>query len=156
MSTEKKRERRPELETTRTSDGPTRMRDGQHEHVEGAAPVAPIVHARSGDPGHAGHAAALAASTGVVRGLAAQFREGAGGAGDEHERHADAVAERVVRGESAEPLLDAYAGGVAVSSAGRAAALQPKAIQFIGTPLDQALPADAAQPEFGEDEGHQR
>ena len=33
---------------------------------------------------------------------------GVGQAGDVHERHADAVAERVVRGESAEALLDEY------------------------------------------------
>ena len=33
--------------------------------------------------------------------------------GDEYERHADAVADAVVRGESAEELLDAYAGGSA-------------------------------------------
>jgi hypothetical protein len=33
---------------------------------------------------------------------------GVGQAGDVHERHADAVAERVVRGESAEALLDQY------------------------------------------------
>jgi hypothetical protein len=30
--------------------------------------------------------------------------------GDPHEQHADAVADRVVRGESAEPLLDRYSG----------------------------------------------
>jgi hypothetical protein len=36
---------------------------------------------------------------------------GVGQAGDAHERHADAVADQVVRGESAEALLDAYAGG---------------------------------------------
>jgi hypothetical protein len=44
---------------------------------------------------------------------------GVGREGDEYERHADAVADRVVRGESAEPLLDAMAhrgasGGPAV------------------------------------------
>jgi hypothetical protein len=36
---------------------------------------------------------------------------GVGKAGDPHEQHADAVADKVVRGESAEPLLDRYAGG---------------------------------------------
>jgi hypothetical protein len=34
-----------------------------------------------------------------------------GGAGDPYERHADAVADRVVRGKSAEALLDPFAGG---------------------------------------------
>ena len=40
-----------------------------------------------------------------------QLSGGLGRAGDEHERHADAVAGAVVRGESAEPLLDRYQGG---------------------------------------------
>jgi hypothetical protein len=39
-----------------------------------------------------------------------QLAGGVGAEGDGHERHADAVAERVVRGESVEELLDAYAG----------------------------------------------
>ncbi|HEY0195016.1 MAG TPA: DUF4157 domain-containing protein, partial [Kofleriaceae bacterium] len=42
---------------------------------------------------------------------------GVGEAGDAHERHADAVADRVVRGESCEDLLDAYAGGGPASGA---------------------------------------
>ena len=42
-----------------------------------------------------------------------------GAAGDSHERHADAVADRVVAGGSAEALLDAYAGaGSAPASSG--------------------------------------
>jgi len=41
---------------------------------------------------------------------------GVGAAGDEYEQHADAVAELVVRGESAEALLDRYAGGASPSS----------------------------------------
>lgn len=48
-----------------------------------------------------------------------QLSGGVGAAGDAHERHADEVATRVVRGESAETLLDRYAapgrtGGTAV------------------------------------------
>jgi hypothetical protein len=46
---------------------------------------------------------------------------GVGRTGDEHERHADAVADRVVRGERADDLLARYAG--------RAAPVQRKAIQ---------------------------
>ena len=42
-----------------------------------------------------------------------QLSGGVGAAGDEHERHADEVAAAVVRGESAEPLLDRYAGAPA-------------------------------------------
>jgi hypothetical protein len=40
-----------------------------------------------------------------------------GGAGDPYEQHADAVADRVVRGESAEALLGAVAGGGSPSAA---------------------------------------
>jgi hypothetical protein len=39
-----------------------------------------------------------------------QLKGGVGAAGDQHEQHADAVAARVTAGESAEDLLDAYAG----------------------------------------------
>jgi hypothetical protein len=42
---------------------------------------------------------------------AVQLASALGAAGDQHEQHADAVAAAVVRGESAEPLLDQYAGG---------------------------------------------
>jgi hypothetical protein len=40
-----------------------------------------------------------------------QLSGGVGAAGDVHEQHADAVAAAVVRGDSAEALLDQYAGG---------------------------------------------
>ncbi len=39
-----------------------------------------------------------------------QLKGGVGAAGDQHEQHADAVAARVTAGQSAEALLDAYAG----------------------------------------------
>jgi hypothetical protein len=42
-----------------------------------------------------------------------QISEGVGRAGDRHEQHADAVAARVVAGESSEALLDAYVGAPA-------------------------------------------
>jgi hypothetical protein len=55
------------------------------------------------------------------------LKGGVGQAGDEYERNADAVADRVVRGESAEDLLAPYAaGGGAVAGA----ATQHKAIQL--------------------------
>ncbi len=43
-----------------------------------------------------------------------QLAGGVGRSGDEYEQHADAVADSVVRGVSAEPLLDRYAGNRAV------------------------------------------
>ncbi len=55
-----------------------------------------------------------------------QLSGGVGAANDAHERHADAVAERVVRGESAEGLLDEYSAGRAPGAAGSGAAVQRK------------------------------
>ena len=51
-----------------------------------------------------------------------QLKGGVGEAGDSYERHADAVADRVVAGESAEGLLDQMAAGPA--AAGAAGAVQ--------------------------------
>ncbi|HEX8115516.1 MAG TPA: DUF4157 domain-containing protein, partial [Kofleriaceae bacterium] len=57
------------------------------------------------------------------------------GAGDPHEQHANAVAEKVVRGESAEALLDQYrgggGGGAAVQRFGNEAAPEDPAITAI-------------------------
>jgi len=44
-----------------------------------------------------------------------QLKGGVGEVGDRYERHADAVADAVVQGKSAEALLDAFAGGSTVS-----------------------------------------
>lgn len=45
-----------------------------------------------------------------------QLKGGVGEVGDAHERNADAVADRVVQGKSAEALLDPYTGGATGSS----------------------------------------
>ena len=52
-----------------------------------------------------------------------QRKGGVGAAGDDHERHADAVADRVVAGRSAEDLLD---GGAASEARGATRAVQRK------------------------------
>ena len=51
---------------------------------------------------------------------------GEGQAGDVYERHADAVAERVVSGQSAEDLLDRVPGGSQKSAEGKAAGVQKR------------------------------
>jgi hypothetical protein len=53
------------------------------------------------------------------------LKGGVGQVGDTYERHADAVADHVVQGKSAEPLLDAFAGG------GSTAAAPGGAVQFV-------------------------
>jgi len=57
------------------------------------------------------HTAAHEAAHVVQQRAGVHLRGGVGDVGDAHERHADEVADRVVRGESAEALLDASAGG---------------------------------------------
>jgi hypothetical protein len=57
------------------------------------------------------HTAAHEAAHIVQQRSALVLAGGVGAAGDEHERNADAVADRVVAGQSAEDLLDRYTGG---------------------------------------------
>jgi hypothetical protein len=63
------------------------------------------------------HTAAHEAAHTVQQRGGVQLRGGVGAAGDDYERHADAVADRVVRGESAEVLLDGAAAGGATGAA---------------------------------------
>ncbi len=76
---------------------------------------------------------------------------GVGKAGDSYEQHADAVADAVVAGQSAEGLLTSMSGGVGASNA-----TQAKEVQFLGKPLDKELDSKDAVPEYGEAKGKQR
>lgn len=57
------------------------------------------------------HTAAHEAAHVVQQRSGATLTDGVGAAGDRYEQHADAVADRVVRGESVAALLDAHGGG---------------------------------------------
>ena len=57
------------------------------------------------------HTAAHEAAHVVQQRAGVQLKGGVGASGDVYEQHADAVADAVVRGESAEPLLSSMAGG---------------------------------------------
>ncbi len=96
------------------------------------------------------HTAAHEAAHVVQQRAGVALKGGVGEAGDTYERHADAVADAVVAGQSAEGLLSQHAGP---SSSG---AVQSRSIQRIGVPLDKELPADQEAPEFGELKGKQR
>jgi hypothetical protein len=74
----------------------------------------------AGDPSL--HTAAHEAAHVVQQRGGVQLKGGVGEAGDRYEQHADAVADQVVAGKSAEPLLDQMAGGSG------AAGVQRKAI----------------------------
>ncbi|MEZ4437389.1 MAG: DUF4157 domain-containing protein [bacterium] len=67
------------------------------------------------------HTAAHEAAHVVQQRGGVQLRGGIGQPGDPYERHADAVADRVVSGESAEGLLDEMAGGEGSSTVQRRA-----------------------------------
>ena len=64
------------------------------------------------------HTAAHEAAHVVQQRAGISLSGGVGQAGDPYERRADAVADRVVRGESAESLLDPHAGGSSPARAG--------------------------------------
>ena len=66
------------------------------------------------------HTAAHEAAHVVQQRGGVQLAGGVGTAGDAHEQHADAVADMVVQGKSAEGLLDRYTGSHGVSASGAA------------------------------------
>ena len=65
------------------------------------------------------HTAAHEAAHAIQQSRGAVGFQGLGAADDEHERHADAVADAVVAGQSAEPLLDSLATGSATTAVQR-------------------------------------
>jgi hypothetical protein len=73
------------------------------------------------------HTAAHEAAHVVQQAGGVQLKGGVGESGDPHERHADAVADKVVAGESAEPLLDAYGVGA------RSTSVQQSRVQLMST-----------------------
>jgi len=73
------------------------------------------------------HTAAHEAAHIVQQRGGVQLYGGVGKAGDAYERHADAVADRVVAGKSAVDLLDQYSGGGGATTATSTGAVQRKA-----------------------------
>ena len=117
---------------------------GIHAHVGGAAAAASEqlgarAYATGNSVAFAGtpdlHTAAHEAAHVVQQRGGVQLKGGVGQAGDRYEQHADAVADRVVAGESAEALLDQTAG---TGSAG--AALQRKEETSAGGGSPDATP----------------
>jgi len=76
------------------------------------------------------HTAAHEAAHVVQQRAGVQLKGGVGEEGDFHERHADAVADRVVRGESAASLLDQVAAAEPSSSPSPVGGVQRRAVQF--------------------------
>jgi len=70
------------------------------------------------------HTAAHEAAHVIQQRGGVQLKGGVGESGDAHERHADAVADAVVQGKSAEGLLDRYGGGAGGGGGGGVTAVQ--------------------------------
>jgi len=118
----------PHADRIQESFGPAHDVSGVRAHVGGAAGMAAEqIGARAYATGDQVafrdapdlHTAAHEAAHVVQQRGGVQLKGGVGVEGDPHERHADAVADRVVRGESAGDLLTAYGGGAATSGVQR-------------------------------------
>jgi hypothetical protein len=97
------------------------------------------------------HLAAHEAAHVVQQKAGVSLKGNVGQAGDKYEQHADAVADAVVQGKSAEGLLSSMVGG-GVSTG----TVQSKEVQFLGKGLDEELGDKDAVPEYGETKGKQR
>ena len=127
----------PYLDTIQRSFGPAHDVGGIEAHVGGpAATAASAIGAEAYATGTRVafgsspdlHTAAHEAAHVVQQRAGVHLRGGVGEAGDRHEQHADAVADRVVRGESAADLLSSYrasGGDVAVQRQERETAPTP-------------------------------
>jgi hypothetical protein len=116
----------PYLDRIQTAFGAARDLSGVNAHIGGEATDAcdAIGAAAFATGNHVAfrehpdlHTAAHEAAHVVQQAAGVQLKGGVGEAGDPHERHADAVADRVVRGESAVDLLSQYSAVGATPSA---------------------------------------
>ena len=94
------------------------------------------------------HTAAHEAAHVVQQRSGVHLKGGVGEAGDPHEQHADQVADAVVAGHSAEPLLDRYSGGGAVAHAGAGS------LQRTGEKDGKPSPSTPGTPTPGSTPGH--
>jgi hypothetical protein len=98
------------------------------------------------------HTAAHEAAHVVQQRAGVQLKDGVGQAGDSYERHADAVADCVVRGEPAEALLDQHAGPHAGPASGANAAVQRLPSSHYGEfKMTKYDPVGASGSEYGVD-----
>jgi hypothetical protein len=87
------------------------------------------------------HTAAHEAAHVLQQRRGVQLKSGVGEAGDAHEQQADEVAQRVVRGESAEPILDQM-GGSAAEGAGPETGPVQRLIKIDGSTIDSKRAGD--------------
>jgi hypothetical protein len=133
----------PHHERIQAAFGPEHDVSGIKAHVGGAAGKASAqlgarAYATGNNVAFAGepdvHTAAHEAAHVVQQRGGVQLKGGIGAEGDAHEMHADAVADRVVRGESAAELLAPYRGGATVTGGIQRAPASPGATADIAAP----------------------
>jgi hypothetical protein len=133
----------PHLECIQNAFGPDHDVSGIEAHVGGAAGEATAklgagAYAIGNNVAFAGgpdvHTAAHEAAHVVQQRGGVELKGGLGAAGDAHEVHADAVADRVVRGESAAELLAPYRGGDATTGGVQRAPASPGAAADVAAP----------------------
>jgi hypothetical protein len=133
----------PHLERIQNAFGSDHDVSGIKAHVGGAAgqataQVGASAYATGNNVAFAGepdaHTAAHEAAHVVQQRGGVQLPGGVGAAGDTHEVHADAVADRVVRGESAAELLAPYRGGEATTGGLQRAPASPGAAADVAAP----------------------
>ncbi|HEX8112343.1 MAG TPA: DUF4157 domain-containing protein [Kofleriaceae bacterium] len=136
-------ERLPHLERIQNAFGPDHDMSGIKAHVgsaagEAAAQIGARAYATGNNVAFAGepdvHTAAHEAAHVVQQRGGVQLKGGVGAAGDAHEVHADAVADRVVRGESAAELLAPYRGGETMTGGVQRAPASPGSAADIAAP----------------------
>jgi hypothetical protein len=131
--------RLPHVERIQRAFGPDHDVSGIRAHVGGVAgdvagQMGARAYATGNDVAFAGdpdvHTAAHEAAHVVQQRGGVQLKGGVGVEGDVHETHADAVADRVVRGESAAELLAQYRAGDAASPGVQRAPASPGAAEI--------------------------
>ena len=80
------------------------------------------------------------------------LKGGMGTEGDQYEVQAEQAAAKAASGQSAVELLGTGGG----SGSGSGGSVQSKAVQLLGTPLDEKAPDSEPKPKFGESPGKQR
>jgi hypothetical protein len=99
------------------------------------------------------HTAAHEAAHIIQQRAGVQLKGGVGQVGDSYERHADAVADRVVQGKSAEDLLDQFAGGGgnhAIQQRGIQHRMRSgQALQFTGPPAHAGTSSEGNYQDHG-------
>lgn len=148
----------PHQERIQKSFGPGHDLSAVRSHVGGpataaAAEMGALAYAKGDQVAFAEapslHTAAHEAAHVVQQRAGVQLKSGVGEVGDPYEQHADAVADVVVAGGSAESLLSTLGSG------GGSGAVQ-HAVQLLGTRLDHKPPKSEPTPEYGEDKGIER